>query len=271
MPTAFSIIGSRWPAAASRRCAAARGLPRTARSAAPARRGAAPASACGTRASATRAPDPPSSESTRSTAPVPCFTATAIQSFNAAVTTRGLRRRSATVRLEVNSSACRSPATTVRTAASAPATPPVCCARNSGSAMPARSAPSARAFATSRPCANATRGDELHRRADRPPHARHRGRGGDAPRGEERAELGASGRWTRSCSTRTQLVPPSPLTSMVRTPQSTRRRATAGPMPQPVSFTRKRSPNAGHQRLDQAVAAAEVAVALGLAQLLGRR
>src|SRR5215471_6132517 len=45
----------------------------------------------------------------------------------------------------------------------------------------------------------------------------------------------------RSCSTRTQEVPPSPETSRCLTPSSTKRRATSGEIPQPVSLTRSRS------------------------------
>src|SRR5262249_39528719 len=158
------------------------------------------------------------------------FHSDSIQSFNGAVTTRGLRRRSATVRLEVNSSACRSPATTVCTAASAPATPPVCWARKSGRAIPAPSPPMARAFATSRPWRIPPEATIF---TDGPTARRTLATAAAVGIPHEENSAPSSAIWpvARSCSTRTQLVPPRPLTSRARPPQTTRRRATACAMP----------------------------------------
>ena len=57
---------------------------------------------------------------------------------------------------------------------------------------------------------------------------------------------------------------------MARTPAARRRRATAGEMPQPVSLTTTGNPSSrGHAR-DRVQRPAEVAIAAGLRQLLGR-
>ena len=105
----------------------------------------------------------------------------------------------------------------------------------------------------------------------RPAHRQH-GRGRrDAPVGELARRAPGRASSARSASTLTHDVPPAPETSMVR---DARRRAaaaaTAREMPQPVSFADDRHRQLAHEPREGGEAAAEVAVAARLDQLLRR-
>src|SRR5207248_4535385 len=158
----------------------------------------------------------------------------AIHPRSGSSTTGRDERRPWTSRAPTSRQAARSASTAPRSSVLAASAPPRCWARTIGSAKPARSAPSASARAASRPprtppeAITWTRGPlRLPSTSTAAPTQAAVGmpqslRSCPSPR--------AASVCARSCSTRVQLVPPAPETSMTRTPRSRSSLTTSGPI-----------------------------------------